>query len=112
MLPAVSTTMPSMPRSVPKSCSTFLAPTEPSGLSGEVRAVGPAAGIAILGRLARGRVVLHDPIPDVAEVDAAIRAVGGALGKGALAPDFLELGPLRHDLRLRRARQRETEQQG
>src|SRR5205814_10518560 len=67
-----------------------LAGNEPA-LRITVEAVGPAAWLAVDGRLAGGRVIAHDAIADVTEIDPAARTVDRALGERALAPHLLNL---------------------
>src|SRR5205823_7574141 len=54
----------------------------------EVEPVRAAAGLAVDGRATGARVVGHDSVADVREVNTAVRPVGRSLGEAAVAPDF------------------------
>src|SRR5262249_34907606 len=64
----------------------------------ELQPVRPAGGIAENSRLLGRRVELHDPIPNVAEVDARVRPETRAFRELAVAPEFLQLGFGREEL--------------
>src|SRR5207249_5013004 len=63
----------------------------------EIQAIGPAARLAVDRGLAGGRAIAHDPIADVAEIDAKPRPTRRPLGELPLDPQLLQLRPDRND---------------
>src|SRR5207244_320953 len=64
-----------------------------SALRIKIETVRPAARLAIDGRLAGGRAIAHDPIADIAEINAKLRPARRPLGELTFAPQLFQLGP-------------------